>query len=421
MRRIDLEKVETARASTMRDINRNIVLNYVRDRQPISRADIARATALQRSTVSTIVEHLKGDGLVEEIGSGESSGGRRPTLLQLRAEGVLAIGVDVAPTLTTIVTSDLNGQIRDRREFPTLSNAEKMTESIIETIKDIRRRGDGRRMAGIGVSLPGLVDAASSEALYIPYFGWRNWKIGKQLHDATNLRVMVDNDANAAALAELWFGSAHAEAERDVMRDFIMVIVAEGVGTGIVFDGQIYRGERGAAGEFGHMVIGSDAPTTCSCGNRDCWEAFASGRAAVARYAKIIGAQLKPVITTTRQSGTTKDTAQHSDEIAFSEVVDRALAGERAAITALQETARYLGVGISNLIVGFSPETVIVGGELVRVWSLIETQLQETVGRSIRRGLSSSRIAPSSLNDKPTVMGALSLVLARKFATSTAA
>lgn len=420
MRRIDLETVETARASTMRDINRRIVLNYVRDRQPISRADIARATALQRSTVSTIVEHLKDDGLVEEIGSGESSGGRRPTMLQLRAEGALAIGVDVAPTVTTIVTSDLNGDIRERREFPTSSNAEKMTESIIEIIKDIRRRGDARRMAGIGVSLPGLVDAASSEALYIPYFGWRNWKIGKQLQAATNLSVVVDNDANAAAMAELWFGSAHAEAVRDVMRDFIMVIVAEGVGTGIVFDGQIYRGERGAAGEFGHMVIGSDAPTTCSCGNRDCWEAFASGRAAVARYEKIIGARRKPATTSTPHSKTTKNGAHH-DEIVFSEVVDRALTGERAAVTALQETARYIGIGISNLIVGFSPETVFVGGELVRVWSLIETQLQETVGRSIRRGLSSSRIAPSSLKDKPTVMGALSLILARKFATVSAA
>ncbi|MCP9495104.1 MAG: ROK family transcriptional regulator [Pyrinomonadaceae bacterium MAG19_C2-C3] len=417
MRRIDLEKAETARASTMRDINRKIVLNYVRDRQPISRADIARATALQRSTVSTIVEHLRHDGLVEEIGSGESSGGRRPTLLQLRAEGVLAVGVDVAPTLTTIVTSDLNGQIRDRREFPTSSNAEKMTESIIETVKDMRRRGDARRMAGIGVSLPGLVDAASSEALYIPYFGWRNWKIGKHLHDATNLRVVVDNDANAAALAELWFGIAHAEAERDVMRDFIMVIVAEGVGTGIVFDGQIYRGERGAAGEFGHMVIGSGAPSTCSCGNRDCWEAFASGRAAVARYEKLReGKQRRSV----KQSDN-KNNNGDEVEMSLTHIIDCALDGEQSAITALQETARYLGIGISNLIVGFSPESIIIGGALTRAWSLIESQLQETVERSVRRGLPSSRIAASSLGDQPTLMGALSLILARKFATSTAA
>lgn len=438
MRRIDLDTAETARASTMRDINRQIVLNYVRDRQPLSRADIARATALQRSTVSTIVEQLKDDGLVEEIGSGESSGGRRPTMLRLRAEGAIAIGVDVAPTVTTIVTSDLNGRIRERREFQTLPDADAMTNRIVEAVKNMRRRsggsGDAQRMAGIGVSLPGLVDSNSSEAFYIPYFNWRNWKIGKQLQAATGLRVVVDNDANAAAMAELWFGSAHLEAERDaaVMRDFIMVIVAEGVGTGIVFDGQIYRGERGAAGEFGHMIVGSNAPTACSCGNRDCWEAFASGRSAVARYEKLRNnaaaaanrhRNLRGKNTRASNSRNKVMTPQATTALplSFSDIVDRALDGEKAATVALQETARYLGIGISNLIVGFSPESVIVGGALVRAWSLIEAQLQETVERSIRRGLPSSRIAPSSLGDKPTLLGAISLVLARKFASASAA
>ncbi len=412
MRRINLETAETARASTMRGINRKIVLNYVRDRQPISRAEIARATALQRSTVSIIVEELKGNNLIEEIGAGVSSGGRRPTLLRLRAEGASAIGIDLAPTVTTIVTSDLTGHIRERYEFPTSPDVERQTNRLIEAVKDTMRRNAKIGMAGVGISLPGLVDTNLGEASYIPYFGWRNWNIGKKIQAATGLKVVVDNDANAAAMAELWFGNAQAGAERD----FIMVIVAEGVGTGIVFDGQIYRGERGAAGEFGHMIVGSDAPTACSCGNRDCWEAFASGRAAVARYEKLRQVKRRGV-----KQSEIKNSNGDEDEMNLTHIVDRALDGEQAAITALQETARYLGIGISNLIVGFSPESVIVGGALVRAWSLIESQLQETVERSIRRGLPSSRIAPSSLGDKPTLLGALSLVLARKFATSTAA
>src|ERR687890_63678 len=116
MRRIDLKKAQVARSSTIRDINRQIVLNYVRDREPISRAEIARETALQRSTVSTIVEDLKSDGLIEEIGEGESTGGRRPTLLRLRAAGAMAIGVDITPTCTTIATSDLGGGAAPRGE-----------------------------------------------------------------------------------------------------------------------------------------------------------------------------------------------------------------------------------------------------------------------------------------------------------------
>ncbi len=395
----------------MRGINRRIVLNYVRDRQPISRAEIARVTALQRSTVSLIVEELKRDGLVEEFGTGASSGGRRPMMMRLRAEGASAIGVDVTPTVTTIVTSDLNGRVLERCEFPTSPDVEDMTGRIIKAVKEMARHGNARQLASVGVSLPGLVDSNSGEAFYIPYFGWRNWKIGQQLQAATGLRVVVDNDANAAAMAELWFGNETTNEKQSFDRDFIMVIVAEGVGTGIVVDGQIYRGERGAAGEFGHMIVGNNAPTACSCGSRDCWEAFASGRAAVARYEQSSGKSTRGA------NGERID----KEETSFTEVVDRALEGERAAIVALQETARYLGIGISNLIVGFSPESIIVGGAFVRVWSLIESQLKETVERSVRRGLPSARIAPSSLGDKPTLLGVLSLTLSRKFAAVSAA
>lgn len=430
MRRIDLEKATTARAQTMRDINRRIVLNYVRDRQPISRAEIARATLLQRSTVSTIVEELAGSGLIEEIGAGESSGGRRPTLLQLRAAGASAIGVDVAPTVTTIVTSDLAGRIRERREFPTSPDVEVTSRRIIEIVKSLVKGTSARHLSGIGVSVPGLVDASSGSVHYVPYFDWRDWNIGRQLKAATGLKVIVDNDANAAAMAELWFGETETSA-RDFMRDFIMVSIAEGVGTGIVFDGQIYRGERGAAGEFGHMIVGANAPTQCSCGNRDCWEAFASGRAAAARYQALIEASNKKL-----KSATAKEKRQSSvdssvqtqlvehdrtSEITFAELIDRALRGEAHAVTALQETARYVGIGISNLVVGLSPEFVIVGGPMVRAWHLVHEQIENAIERSVRRGLPPARIAPSSLGDQPSLMGALSLILASKFAATVAA
>ncbi len=405
MRRIDLDKAQTARASTVRGINRRIVLNYVRDRQPISRAEIARATALQRSTVSTIVEDLRDDGLIEEIGAGESTGGRRPTLLRLRAAGAIAIGVDVTPTITTVATSDLAGHVREHREFPTDSNVERTTKNIIEAVRGLAAREGKAATTGVGISLPGLVDTATGTAYYIPYFQWRDWKIATHVARATHLNVIVDNDANAAAIAELWFGQSSGEA--NAAREFIMVLVAEGVGTGIVFDGGIYRGERGAAGEFGHMIVGTGAPVPCSCGNRDCWEAFASGRAAVARYLQ--------------RRASANATGLKGDNIGFEEVIERALAGERPAVEALTETARYLGIGISNLIVGFSPEAVIVGGAITNAWALIHAQLEETVQRSIRRGLPSARIAPSSLGAQPTLLGALCLVLTREFAAVSAA
>lgn len=397
MRRLDLRKTQAARLNTIRDINRQIVLNYVREREPISRAEIARETALQRSTISAIVESLTKEGLVEEVGEGESTGGRRPTLLRLRTKEAIAVGVAITPSCTTIATSDLAGCIVEQEEFPTNPDPDQTLGEVIALIRKLSLRNHGS-IEAVGVSLPGLVDPSTGNAVYVPYFKWRDLPIAKTIGEAVGLPVIIDNDANAVALAELWFGRP----EVSDARDFILVLVAEGVGTGIIFDGQVYRGQQGAAGEFGHMVIGTQAPVPCSCGNLDCWEAFSSEGAAVARYLKLSGEGLRP-------------------HLGFRELVDRALRGEEHARAALIETAHYLGIGISNLVVGFSPEAVVVGGEIARAWSLVEDALRETIEHSVRRGLASAQIMPSTLGEKPELRGALSLVLASKFAAAFAA
>ena len=397
MRRLDLRKTQAARLNTIRDINRQIVLNYVREREPISRAEIARETALQRSTISAIVEALTEEGLVEEVGEGESTGGRRPTLLKLRTKEAIAVGVAITPTCTTIATSDLAGRIVEQEEFLTNPDPDKTLGEVMSLITKLSVRNRGS-IEAVGVSLPGLVDPSTGNAVYVPYFKWRDIPIAKKIGEAVGLPVIIDNDANAVALAELWFGRP----EVSDARDFILVLVAEGVGTGIIFDGQVYRGQRGAAGEFGHMVIGTQAPVPCSCGNLDCWEAFSSERAAVARYLRLSG-------------------EEHRPHFGLRELVDKALRGEEHAKAALIETAHYLGIGISNLVVGFSPEAVVVGGEITRAWSLVEDALRETIEHSIRRGLASAQIMPSTLGEKPELRGALSLVLASKFAAAFAA
>ena len=391
MRRIDLKKANVARSNTIRDINRQIVLNYVRERGPISRAEIAHETALQRSTVSLIVEGLRSDGLIEEVG-GESTGGRPPILLSLRTADAVAIGVDVGTTRTIIAVSDLAGRVLDQEKFKTDPDADRTTKQIIDRARRLIRSNQGT-IEGIGVSLPGLVDQNSE--LFVPHFSWRDIPLAKRLSSATGLPVTMDNDANAAAQAELWFGRPEI---REV-RDFILVLVEGGVGTGIVFDGQVYRGENGAAGEFGHMTIGQGAPVACASGSRECWEAFASERSAIARYSNM--------------SGGSNGVA----DITFGDLMDLALKSEGHARDALRETAYYLGIGIANLIRGLAPEAVIVGGPIVRSWSVISEEIKTTVEATICRGLPSTRIIASTLGPEPTLMGALSLVLASKFAS----
>jgi predicted NBD/HSP70 family sugar kinase len=392
MRRIDLKKANVARSNTIRDINRQIVLNYVRERGPISRAEIAHETALQRSTVSLIVEELRVDGLIEEV-SGESTGGRPPILLSLRTANAVAIGVDLGTKRTIVATSDLAGRVLQQETFETHPDAKQTTKEIVDRARRLIKRNNGM-IEGIGVSLPGLVDPDGKE-LFIPTFKWRNLPLASDISTATGLPVTMDNDANAAAQAELWFGRPEI---REV-RDFILVLVEDGVGTGIVFDGQIYRGENGAAGEFGHMTIGQGAPVACASGSRECWEAFASERSALARYSNLSQGQ------------------NGAATLTFGDLVDLALRSEGPARTALKETGNYLGIGIANLIRGLAPEAVIVGGPIVRAWPVISSDIRNTVEATICRGLPSTRIIASTLGPEPTLMGALSLVLASKFAS----
>ena len=391
MRRIDLKKTSVARANTIRDINRQIVLNYVRELGPISRAEIARETALQRSTVSLIVDELTNHGLIEEVG-GESTGGRPPGLLSLRTADAVAIGVDLGSIKTVMATSDLAGRVLGQEEFLTDPDASHTTQKIVEsTLRLIEENGG--TIEGIGISFPGWVNPETTRS-FSPHFKWRDLPIAETLTQATALPVTIDNDANAAALAELWFGRP----EIREIRDFILVLVEAGLGTGIVFDGQVYRGEGGTAGEFGHMTIGTGGPVACAAGSTECWEAFASERAALARYKKL-----------TRQNG--------SIDVDFTSLVDLALRGEGDARSALKTTARYLGIGIANLIQGLAPETVIVGGPIVRAWPVIAQDLKASVEASICRGLPSTPIIGSTLGPQPTLRGALSLVLASKFAS----
>lgn len=386
-------KDQIARHNTIRDINKQIVLNYVRARSPISRADIARETSLQRSTVSAIVDNLAIEGLIEEIGTGDSTGGRKPTLLRLRTGTPAVIGVDVTPRETTVVLADLAGNIMHKEMFPTSPDIGYMNDQILSKVIRFAEDNAGIGLE-VGISIPGIADQLSGRMVYIPYFQWSDWNIGQKISVATGLPVIIDNDANAVALAELWFGSDDIKKTRN----FIMLLVAEGIGTGIIVDGQVYRGESGAAGEFGHMFVGENAPVPCSCGRRDCWEAHASEKAIIQRYGSINGHSVAP--------------------IDIDRFISLAMNGERQATKVLNETARYLGIGISNLIIGFSPETIVVSGSIVKAWDLISDQINELAKRSIRHELARTKIVPSVLGDQPTILGSISLVLSRKFASA---
>jgi predicted NBD/HSP70 family sugar kinase len=271
-----------------------------------------------------------------------------------------------------------------------------MNEQIVQRVENFAVKYSESDLE-VGISVPGIADQTSGKVKFVPYFGWREWDIAELVKEKTGLDAAVENDANAIALAELWFG-------RDVRKttNFITVLVAEGIGTGIIFDGQIYRGENGAAGEFGHMIVGGGkAPVKCSCGSEDCWEAQASEKAILARYQCYL-----------------MENKMTSESLTFRELLNLAINGEELAQKVFRETAKYLGIGISNLIIGMSPRKIIVSGTITKAWNLISDELEFISERSVLGGLPKTMIIPSTLGDSPTLIGSLSLVLAKKFASA---
>jgi predicted NBD/HSP70 family sugar kinase len=253
-------------------------------------------------------------------------------------------------------------------------------------------------VVGIGLVVPGMVDRQTGRVLHAPQLGWRDVDVRDALSAATGLPVHIENAPIACALAKMWLGGAPN------VSDFAYVTVSDGVGVGIVVDGQVVRGHHNTAGEFGHIPLDANGPR-CLCGARGCWETYTSNVATIARY---LGRAVVP--------GSTRELLQ-SMPLTMPELVARARAGEERAIAALQETGRYLGAGLATLISALNPGTIFVGGEITEAWDLIEEIVRSAVReRALTPAASETPIMPEAVNERPRLRGAAALVAAPMFA-----
>jgi predicted NBD/HSP70 family sugar kinase len=372
----------------LRLVNRRILLSLISDRQPISRAEIAKASGLNKATVSTITGDLLKDHYVVENGIGKTtpSGGKPPTPLRINELRYGLFGLDIRADETILALSDFNGQIVARHSFKTGADARGFLRRLGEEIKKLRTKHEEfTEIAGIGVSLPGMVDTFSGRFLMSTVLSWRDVPVVEWLEDATAIHVIMDTSARCAALAEIWYGKARYAN----VRNLLYVSVSSGLSCGVVIDGGLYRGFHNTAGQFGHMPIDLNGPE-CRCGLRGCWDLYASDKATVARYQELSGEQRGQALNMRR-------------------VVELVESGDTAAMKAVRDTARYLGLGVAGLVNGLDPEIVIIGGEITRAWGLIEPILTE----GVRRNLRSREVAVrrSSFEVRPTLKGAMTLVL----------
>jgi predicted NBD/HSP70 family sugar kinase len=384
IRHIDLSDVQLASSETARHINRDIVLELIRTSQPISRADLARRSGLQRSTVSQIVEQLIREKWVREGSVASAPRGRRPTLIGLN-EDLVAIAIDVHPRQAIVAVVDLNGRLLARSLVPLTSDPEASTRLLIDCMQRMEHTVPRKSIEGIGISLPGRVDPTTQRLTFAPNLHWPEFDIKKVIESKMGLPVKMENAATAALLAELTFS------RMDGTSDAVLVTISEGVGAGVFANGQLIVGTHGLAGEFGHILVDPSGPL-CACGQHGCWETFSSCTAAL-RYFH----ELQPT----------------ASAIDFPELLNLAEEGNPEAVQALEKQATWIGRGLRMIIAALSPSTILITGEISPAWHRFGPIIEREAALLTLAG-NAPVIRPGHEGEVARLRGAAALVFQRR-------
>jgi N-acetylglucosamine repressor len=401
MRKINTRSFVRATRWTPREINLQILLNLVREHEPISRAELARRMKIGRGMVTYLTAELISQGALYEGDTVDSPRGRRPQMLYVRTHDRLVIAIDIRFSSTFIMLTDFSGNSIAMDTFDTIEDLSVLVPELQARVRRLlASHGSSRQPEGIGLVVPGMVDAVTGRVLNAPQLGWRNVDIRGPLEEALGLPVHVENAPIACALARMWLGRPGAP----VPTDFVYVTVSDGIGAGVVVNGQVVRGQTNSAGEFGHVPLTADGPT-CLCGGHGCLEVYTSNLATVCRY---LGKEFSPA---------TARALLPSSGVTIAEVVGRALAGEERAIEALQVTARHLGAGLSVIIKTLSPTQIVVGGEITEAWDQLEPTIRrEIAARALTDLAAATPIVPELASTYPRLRGGTALVSAPLFA-----
>ncbi|TDL64745.1 ROK family transcriptional regulator [Rhodococcus qingshengii] len=397
-----LMDMSASNADQMKQVNRSVVLNVVRNFGPISKVDLAERTNLTFATISNIINELYRSNLIIENGYGESNGGRKPILYGLNPNAYFVIGVELGVSQVSAIITNLEATVITDYSVNTHSSLQ--SDLVIQQIFDgidevIRLSGiDYEKILGIGISSPGPLNLESGIIMKPPnLIGWENVHLRDLVRDRYNIPTFLEKDANAAALAEMWFGSAKGK------ENIIFVLADEGIGGGVIYQNRIYRGFNYGGGDIGHGTIDVDGPL-CNCGNYGCLETLASGIAIVRRVKEEIRRGVKTNLCGIDE-GAEKD-------LTLEFIIDSAKGGDVLAKNILDEAGRYLGIGLATLINFFNPEVIIIGGSVVNNYdSILKTIEEISCKRAFPYYTKGIKIEKSMLGKRAGLIGAASLVL----------
>lgn len=377
--------IQASSSETARDTNRTIILELIRLAGAVSRADLARLSGLQKSTVSAIVEELLQTRWICEGETGFSKHGRRPMMLGVNNElGVVIL--DLHPGNAIVAVSDFSGRFLVQENVAISAEPQPSVTQLLAAIKRVSSAEPKKAIQGVGISVPGRVDRLTGRLEFAPNLRWGPFAIGKAIAEGTGLPVEIENAANLIILAERWFGSLSG------VQDAVAINVSEGIGTGILAAGHLISGWNGMAGEFGHMPM-EEGGTLCGCGNRGCWETVASNQAALRYYRKLKGKI--PASFTYRHL--LIDAEDHKPE----------------AVAAMRNQFLQLARGLETILAGLAPEVVLFAGDIVAVWPYFSGVLSEELPKTLSAKL--PRIITAADCGMARLRGALALVLQHHF------
>lgn len=343
---------------------RSLLLRLIRAAQPITRTEIASRLEIDKSTVTDNVKPLIDAGILREDTLDSGGHGRKPRVLSFAGDGDYFIGVNLGVRRSQVGITTLTGEISDELDFETPKDVNTALEMVRDRIENIIAANPGNELKTIGVSVPGMTDTDRSALIYAPNLAWRSVRVRDALQ-IEGVPIVVENDSTAAAMYEARMKIRHSS--EGLMTNFILVRSGTGIGVGLVIGSEVYRGSgltRGIAGEFGHMTIVAGGKQ-CVCGNRGCWEKYASAAAAASLY--LGDRPLRRGETLPR----------------FVEIVAKAENGDNRSRRTLEMIGDYLGIGIANVIMGIGIPRVVISGRLVYGWQFIEGPLREAIKRSI--------------------------------------
>ncbi|GAB4400481.1 MAG: ROK family transcriptional regulator [Anaerolineales bacterium] len=388
----------------MREMNRSLILNVIRQEGSVSRAAIARRTRLSRSTVSSIVSELLEANLVHEVGRGRSSGGRRPILINLNYNAGYVVGVDLGATHLIILIANLNGDVIARREtdFSVAVGPDAGLKQIADAVRQcLADAGISLgRVRGLGMGVPGPVEYAEGRVVAPPIMpGWHGVALRDRLSRELGVPVHVDNDANLGALSEHCHGAGRGYA------NLAYIKVGTGIGCGLILGGQLYRGEVGSAGEIGHVTIDENGPP-CKCGSYGCLESMAGGPAIALRAQQAIRAG----------QATSLAAIQPPESITARDVALAAQMGDKLAQQLFAEAGRHIGVALASLANLLNPGLIIIGGGVAQAGRLLLDPIRKTLEqRALQPVAQSTRVVQSVVGRDASALGAVDLALQEVF------